>query len=302
MTQIRKDFLIERYSIISEARSKRPHHFEFTCEEKAGQVCFFCPGNESLTPPTIDQYPAKGLWEIRVFRNKFPALKPPRGDHEIIVETNKHGQDLGDLTPEGILGAFKMYEKRRKALERKYKYVAIFKNVGKQGGASLPHSHTQVLASNFLPPLSDIEAKAAKHYYDKWHRCPWCDYIEKTVKGRIAFETRKTIAITANAPRFSYETWVMPKRHVGNFSDLTQEEALDFCMMLKKVLAKLEKGLGCVPYNYVLHHAKSGEKFVHFHVEIMPRVATHAGYELGEGAYIVDVSPENAAKFYKSKG
>jgi len=302
MTNIRKDFLLDRYSLISEARKGRPKHF--TCEadeEKPGQTCFFCPGNESLTPPTIDQFPAKGPWEVRVFRNKFPALKPPAGDHEIIVETNRHGENFEDMAPERMLQAFKMYEKRRKALEKKYKYAAIFKNVSKGGGASLPHSHTQIVAANIVPPIPREEAKAAKHHWDKWHRCSWCDYMAKADRKRVAFETAKNIAITANAPRFAYEVWVMPKRHVGNFDELKHEEALDFCKMLNKVLVKIAKELGCKPYNIAFHHAGKGEKFVHFHAEVLPRTATHAGYELGEGAYIVDVSPEEAAKFYRSR-
>lgn len=299
MGQIRKDFLLERFSIISEARKDRPKHFECKInEEKAGQTCFFCPGNEKLTPPEIDRFPKRGPWEIRVFRNKFPALKPPAGDHEIIVETNKHGQGLESLEPEHLVDVFNMYEKRRKALERKYRYVSIFKNYAKDAGASLPHSHTQVLASNIIPPIPAQEAEAAKKHYDKWYRCAWCDYIEKTHKNRVAFETKKTVAITANAPRYGYEVWVMPKRHVGNFSDLSRDEALDFCTILRKVLAKLTKELGCIPYNFILHHSKG--KFFHFHVEILPRTGKHAGYELGEGAYIIEISPEEAAKFFRS--
>ena len=165
----------------------------------------------------------------------------------------------------------------------------------------MPHSHTQLLATNIVPPIPRQEAEAAKRHYDKWHRCSWCDYIEKADKKRVAFETKNTIAITANAPRFGYETWIMPKGHAGNFSDLSQNEALDFCKVLQKTLAKLTKDLGCKPYNLAIHHAKKGEKFFHFHVEVLPRSATHAGYELGEGAYIVDVSPEDAAKFFRSK-
>jgi UDPglucose--hexose-1-phosphate uridylyltransferase len=302
MGQIRKDFLIERYSIISETRSKRPKHFECAFEEKTGQVCFFCPGNESMTPPTITQSPARGPWKIRVFRNKFPALQSPRGDHEVVVDTEKHGVSLEDMKPEEIVDVFKMYEKRRTTLEKRYRYVSIFKNYGKGSGASLAHAHTQILASNMVPPIPAAEAAAAKKHYDKWHRCAWCDKIAKADKKRIAFETKRTIAVTPNAPRFGYEVWIMPKRHVGNFSDLKPDEMLDFCTMLKKTLVKLTKELGCSPYNFVLHHARKGEKFVHFHVEIMPRTATHAGYELGEGTYIVDVSPETAAKFFRFKG
>lgn len=329
MAQVRKDFLLDRYAVISEKRSARPHDFKSkpisgtpsmpvsgahpaTPAQGAPVMpaapivgnydpkCFFCLGNESLTPPTIDQYPAKGPWEIRVFLNKFAALKPPLGQHEVLVDVKEHGKDLKDLAPEQIVQVFKMYEKRRVALEKKYKHVAIFKNVGKEGGASLSHSHTQLLASQFLPPIIAQETEASKKHYLKWHRCAWCDEIKKAGK-RVALETKHTILIAANAPRFNNEAWVLPKRHVGNFSDLKPEEALDFCSVLKTALGKVATLKDPATYNYAVHHAQRGAKFFHFHVEIMPRVAIHAGYELGEGAFIVSVSPEDAAKFYHSK-
>jgi len=300
MTQIRKDFLLERYSIISELRGARPHHFHPVSREKKNQVCFFCPGNENLTPPTIDRFPKSGKWEIRVFRNKFPALKPPQGDHEIVVETNKHGSGVENLEPEKIVEVFRMYEKRRKALEKKYKYVSIFKNSGKGGGASLPHSHTQILAGPLVPTVTAQENEAAKRYYKKWHRCAWCDYIKKIDKKRIAIETKNIIAITADAPRFPYEVCLMPKKHRGNFSDLGPSEALDFCSALKKLLMKITSEVGD-SYNFVVHHSQKGNgKWFHFHIEILPRDALHAGYELGEGVYMIQVSPETAAKFYRS--
>ncbi len=293
MSEIRKDFLIERYSIISEKRGQRPHHFKHTTEETK-DLCFFCLGNEHLTPPTIDRFPKKGEWNIRVFRNKFPALKPPKGDHEVIVETNEHGKQLENLKPEEILEVFKMYETRRLALEKKFKYASIFRNSGKRAGASLPHSHSQILASDLIPPIIQQEMDAAK----KKKSCPWCEYV-KSDKKRIAGENKNVVAITANAPRFSYEVWLMPKKHVSNFSELSVVEALDFCTLLKKILLKLSTKIE-PSYNYVVHHSPKKSKNFHFHLEILPRVANHAGYELGEGAYIIDTTPETAAKFYRS--
>jgi UDPglucose--hexose-1-phosphate uridylyltransferase len=301
MNQIRKDFLIERYSIISEVRGKRPHDFCEKTGKKKGEICFFCPGSEKLTPRTIDRFPANGPWRIRVFRNKFPALRPPNGEHEIIVETNKHGKGMEGLEPEEIVQVFLMYEKRRKALERRYRYASIFKNEGRDAGASLAHSHTQILAGSLLPTIVAQESEAAKSYYQKWHRCPWCEYIKNIENKRIAAENKNSIAITANAPRFPYEVWITPKRHVGNFSDLKQAEALDFCFTLKKMLTKIHKELCGPSYNFAVHCAPKGQsKWYHFHVEIMPRVSVHAGYELGGGVYITSASPETAARFYRS--
>jgi len=132
----------------------------------------------------------------------------------------------------------------------------------------------------------------------KKKNCPWCDYITNSKKC-TAGETENAIAITANAPRFSYEVWLMPKTHVSTFSELSEKEALDFCTLLKKILLKLSKELE-PSYNYVIHHSPKKNKKFHFHLEILPRMANHAGYELGNGAYIIDITPETAAKFYRS--
>ncbi len=304
MNDIRKDFLLERYSLISSVRGKRPHHFAQT-EEKKGAICFFCPGNEAMTPPTIDRYPAKKArpWKLRVFRNKFPALKPPMGEHEIIVDTGGHNLAFEDLSAGDILEAMRMYEKRRKALESKYPYVSIFKNHGREAGASIPHAHAQLIAGQLVPSVVAAEAEAAKAYYAKKHRCAWCDYIASAsgpAKARVAAKTASTVAITANAPRFPYEAWVLPKSHAPAFSSLGDDEAVDFCSVLKNLLLKLH-ALGTPSYNIAFHHAPPGaSKQFHFHAEILPRLSTHAGYELCEGAYIIDTPPEDAARFYSS--
>lgn len=303
MNELRKDFLLERYSIISDARGNRPIELKPVQKPKSTRPkknCFFCPGNEGMTPPTIERYPREGSWQIRVFKNKFPALVSPRGEHEVIVETEKHGIELQDLSIENIVEVFKTYERRRIALEKKYKYVSIFKNVGEAAGASLAHSHSQLIATPIIPSIVSLEKEASQRYYEKWHRCPWCDEIKKIDKKRVGTESENTMVMTPNAPRFPYEVWVMPKRHVGNFSELEYDESRDFCKLLKECL---EKAYGLAgSYNYVVHNApaKGSEKSYHFHVEILPRTSTHAGFEIGEGAYIISVSPENSAKLYRS--
>ncbi len=300
MGQIRKDFLLERYSVISESRSGRPTHFHPRHEEKKTE-CFFCPGNERLTPPTIDRHPKRGDWDIRVFRNKFPVFRPPQGDHEIVVETPRHGNGIEDLKLEHLAEVFHMLEKRRKALEKKHRYASIFKNQGREAGASLPHSHTQILAGPLVPTTVAQEDEAARRYYEKWHRCPWCDYVRKLGEDRIAFETGSAVAVTPDAPRFPYEVWIMPKEHRGNLSDMPHTEMLEFCLVLKDSLAKLAGEMGKPVYNFALHHAMRGNaKRYHAHLELLPRLATHAGYELGEGVYISELSPESAARFYRS--
>lgn len=297
---IRKDFLIDRYSIIAEGRGNRPVHFEKENNEPKGKVCFFCPGNEKLTPPEITRVGGSRGWSIRVFSNKFPALAPPEGEHEIIVDTNKHGVELEHLSEKEMKAIFEMYEERREELEKRFMYVSIFKNKGKEAGASLPHAHTQVLAMSMLPHLLARENEKAEEYYYTKGKCPFCEHIASIGKKRVAFETKSLIAITPNAPRYPYELWIFPKKHVANFSELTDEEKTDFLSILKNALKKLDKTSGNPPYNFYLHNAPKGsERWYHFHLELLPRLSSYAGFELGSEVYICTVSPESAARFYK---
>ncbi|MBN2518692.1 MAG: galactose-1-phosphate uridylyltransferase [Candidatus Altiarchaeota archaeon] len=299
---IRKDFLIDRYAIIAEGRGSRPVQFEKNNAESVGKVCFFCPGNEHLTPPEITRTAADigNGWSVRVFSNKFPALQPPEGSHEIIVDTNRHGVELGDMPEGDIRSLFEMYEQRRIELEKEFMYVSIFKNKGREAGASLSHSHSQLIAMYMLPHLVAKEnEKAEQHYYTKGS-CPFCDYISTIDKKRVAFETDSVIAITPNAPRYPYELWIFPKKHVANFSGLDDNAKSDFLSTLKKALKKLDKLSGSPPYNFYLHNSPKGsERWYHFHLELLPRLSTYAGFELGSEVYICTVPPDMAAQFYR---
>jgi UDPglucose--hexose-1-phosphate uridylyltransferase len=296
-SRIEKDFLIDRYSIIAEERSKRPHCFKKE-EDEHCEDCFFCPGSENLTPPEICRWGAEDEWRIRCFENKFPAIFEPRGKHEIIVDTNKHEKTFAQLSAEDMLEAFLAYDSRRVALEKEYEYVTVFKNHGRWAGASVIHSHAQVIAIPMVPPLVQREVSAAKKYAKKNKSCAFCDYI-KGKRSKVAARGKKSIAIAPDAPRVPYEVWMIPKEHVPNFSELSESAKTDLVGVVKKILGRLEKVMGNVSYNMYFHHAPKGVKDYHFHIELLPRIAKWAGFELSSGMYICTVSPENAAKIYR---
>jgi len=176
MIQLRKDYILNRWSYIAAERGKRPKQFEENKidDKKDGKKnsCYFCPGNEHLTPPEIGRIGDKNKWEIRWFPNKFPAVgKDLRkeiitsdeyytggeafGYHEIIAETPDHEKQLADLSVKEIEKVLKVYALRMADLSARdgIKYVQIFKNSGAEGGASLVHSHSQIVATNIIPSL-----------------------------------------------------------------------------------------------------------------------------------------------------
>jgi len=299
---LRKDFLIERYSLIAEGRGKRPHDFKEAPQEKErceiDEKCFFCKGNEHMTPPEIFRKGGE-QWTIRGFDNKFAAVSPPEGKHEIIVDSACHDMNLEDHETGHIREVFLAYEERRKELDRQFNYTLVFRNRGDAAGASLKHSHTQLIALNMTPTIIAEENENARRYKEENGRCAFCDLIGKE-DSKVATKDDKVVALCPNAPRFPYEFWLFPKRHVGCFSELDEEEQYAFVDTLKRLANKLVGGFPDVSFNFSLHTApKKSSDWYHFHLEFMPRMSKFAGFELGGGVYICTTSPENAASFYR---
>ena len=295
--EIRKDYILERYVFYAPERKKRKREFKKTEKIKEG-VCFFCPGNENLTPPEIGRIGENNKWGIRWFPNKFPVVdlkSKAYGYHEVIVETPSHEEQIWDLGKEQLKKLLEVYKQRIGELsgKKRIKYVTLFKNQGREAGTSLVHSHTQLVALDRIPTLVNEEIKA------NGKKCRYCGIIKKEEKTkRLCFKNKSFIAFCPYASRFNYEIWIFPIRHLKNLPEFSEEEISDLANILKKALLKL-KELNA-SYNFYLHYAPAGEN-LHFHIEICPRMATWAGFELSSDFVINSVLPEEAAGFYRGK-
>lgn len=314
--ELRKDYILERWVYIATERKKRKHEFKKVekVNEEDIKSCFFCPGNEHTTPPEIGRIEEEGVWIIRWFPNKFPAVKKEGnptittdntfftysagyGEHEVIAETNDHSKQLWDLPIDHLKKLFHVYKDRVNDLSERdhIKYVTIFKNNGREAGTSLVHSHTQITSHNKIPQLVKDELNALKSFDD----CPYCKIIKIEKQGiRNCFENNSFIAFTPYASRFNYEIWIFPKKHKNNFNDFEESDFDNLAEIMHRILDKL-KSINA-PYNYYVHHSPAGED-LHFHIEILPRFATWAGFEFATNDIINSVSPEDAAKFYRGE-
>ncbi len=307
--ELRKDYVLERWVYYSPERGRRPKEF-LDSKNENHQSCFFCPGMESQTPPEIGRTGDKD-WKIRWFDNKFAAVSQTGnvktvksglfthaaayGKHEVIVESPRHDIQLWDLSENEILELLQVYKKRIVELHKRknISYVMIFKNHGANGGTSLAHTHSQVIATAIVPPLVKDETSASI----KNGTCIFCRVITAESKSdRLCFENDSFISFAPYASRFNYETWIFPKRHVRKIEDLWDNEMVDFARILKMTLVKL-KELGA-DFNFYLHYAPKRGK-LHLHMEVAPRESVWAGFELGSGATINSVMPESAASFYR---
>jgi UDPglucose--hexose-1-phosphate uridylyltransferase len=327
MPELRKDPVIGRWVIIATERSKRPDEFGLL-EEKVQKdgPCPFCPGHEDKTPPEILAYrepgtlPDKPGWRLRVVSNKFPALRIEGqlsrqgegmydkmqgiGAHEVIIETPDHHERLADLKQGQIEDILWAYRDRTLDLKKdpRFKYILIFKNQGKAAGASLSHSHSQLIATPIVPKRVMEELVGASEYYEYKERCVFCDIVSQELRDRVRVigENDDFVAIEPFASRFPFETWIIPKIHEAHFEEATKHEYFQLAALLKETMGRLKKVLREPPYNYVVHttpYVDDFSKEYHWHIEIMPKLTRVAGFEWGTGFYINPMPPEEAARY-----
>lgn len=332
MSEFRKDPVSKRWVIFSPERAYRPNDYKTKedCKktEEENSYCPFCSGNEKKSGEEILVYPKQPNreadspgWWVRVLENKYPALKAKDklekkgigiydkmdglGRHEIVVETEGHIKCISELSPTEIEKVVLAYRDRYVEIsqDKHIKHILIFKNYGKDAGASLEHSHSQLIATPVVPKRVETEIKGAYDYYKFRDRCVFCDIISQEIldKERLIEENDEFIAFNFFASKLPYETWIMPKVHNAYFGTINKKQIKELAKLIKNVISRIKKTLGDVDYNMVLHTSpvnistKTDEIF-HWHLEIMPKLTKIAGFEWGTGFYINPVLPEEAAK------
>jgi UDPglucose--hexose-1-phosphate uridylyltransferase len=226
------------------------------------------------------------------------------GDHEVIIETPRHNTRLSDLETEEVAAVIGAYRKRRLALKQdpRFRFVMVFKNHGAAAGASLEHSHSQLVALPIVPIQVSEEMEGARRYYNDHHQCIFCAMIQQELSAevRIIEEREGIVAVAPFASRFPFETWLIPHGHSPSFEKMEGYDGLADC--LRGVLRRMDRVLTDPPYNFIIHTAPFGEpadEYYHWHLEIMPRVTKVAGFEWGTGFYINPTPPEEAAKYLR---
>lgn len=340
MSQLRKDIISGRWVIIAAERSKRPDDFR---PAQAGEAkppeakgfCPFCAGNESKTPPEVFALRAEGMgpdqpgWRVRVVPNKFPALSrgpaPSRqenglftwmdgiGVHEVVIENPDHDLELADLPLDHGRAVLKVIQDRIRSIEEDhcYEYVQVFKNKGKEAGASLSHPHSQIVATPIVPKRIKEEIYGAGRLFRGHKECIFCRMIrEETAAGeRIVYRNDHFCVKVPFAARFPFEMRILPLRHDAYFSRTSGDELAGLADALKTVLGRLKSILADPPFNLFVHEGPNpaahnhsevdvGKAF-HWHMEIIPVLTRVAGFEWGTGFYINPVSPETAAQFLR---
>lgn len=331
MQELRKNIITREWVIIAKGREKRPEDFrkiqdkEPKSREETIKNCPFCPGNEDMINDEIlvlkDTNPANSSgWSIKVVQNKYPALLnniefkkssegiyytfTGAGNHEVIIESPDHFMDIPFMPQEQVKNLISAYYQRYSALmtEKQIKHIIIFRNHGPSAGTSLIHPHSQLIATPVVPKDVFWDSEGSELYYEYEEACPYCRIVEFEDQSgdRTVCENDSFITINPFFSRYPYEIWILPRRHNASFGQINSKEVEDLSKILQETLLRLYNCLKDPSYNLTLHSliAPEGQsKSYHWHLQIVPRLTTPAGFELGTGMYINTTLPEDAAKF-----
>jgi UDPglucose--hexose-1-phosphate uridylyltransferase len=184
--------------------------------------------------------------------------------------------------------------------DRRLKYLLIFKNYGLAAGASLEHTHSQLIALPIVPKRVKEELKGAERYFEFRDRCVYCDILQQETQDaeRIIAENSAFMAFCPFVSSFPFETWILPKAHHSDFAQLG-EAAKDLAQLLKDVLLRVRVVLSDPSYNFIIHTAPIEPRprdAYHWYLELIPKLTKVAGFEWGTGFYINPTPPELAAK------
>ncbi|MFQ5716912.1 MAG: DUF4931 domain-containing protein, partial [Nitrospinales bacterium] len=269
MAEIRKDPIVDRWVIISAEREARPYDFSNSDRPRQKGFCPFCHGSEEKTPHELLAHRRDGSspntpgWTLRVVPNKFPALtiegniNPVEqgiyrsmngvGAHEVIIDSPDHDLALEQLPQKHIENCFRAFKERILDLKQdsRFQYTLIFKNHGKAAGATLEHSHTQLIALPIIPELAREELDGCRRHYELRRSCVYCDIIaqDRADGRRIVFENDLFTALCPFAPRFPFETWIIPRDHAPIFENHGDQDFAPLAEVVQKILLKLRNSL-----------------------------------------------------------
>ena len=325
MPELRKDPISDRWVIFSPARSRRPSEYSRSGEAPLPESSDFAQGNEDRTPPEIYAIRPDGSdantpgWQLRVVPNKFPAImrdnpavtsasplfqrRPAIGAHEVVIETGNSDSSLADLSTAELAQVLRCFRDRIRALkaEGRFQYVQVFKNHGQNAGATIRHSHSQIMAFPDIPEEISREMQSASAHFSREGRCIFCDLLEaeNQQEERLIAQNDLFQALSPFAARVSCETWILPRTHHSHFEGHSDEDLHLLADLLRIALVKINRVLGFPPYNLILHSAPLRQAALpdyHWHIEIIPRTSYLAGLEWSCGYYQNALMPEEAAR------
>ena len=287
----------------------------------------YCP----LDPTKPGAFPTEipfPEYDIAVFENKFPSLRPqplepdiqgtptmpvqPSGGVcEVVCYTQSHTGSFAELPLNQVRKLTRVWKERYEELgaREEVQYVFVFENKGKEIGVTLTHPHGQIYAYPFIPPTLAIELAAEKAHLEKTGRNLFDDWLQdegiSSGQGeREVYRNEKFVALVPFFARYPYEIHIVPLTHLGSFAEMDAADLDALAEILLNTTKRYDLLFGfSMPYIMAVHQRPTtpGFEFNRFHVEFYPPYRTEkklkylAGSEAGAGAFINDTLPEETS-------
>jgi UDPglucose--hexose-1-phosphate uridylyltransferase len=318
MSQLRLDPLTGRWVVVSLDRIDRPRDFasrSMAVEADPDRRCPFCPGHEEATPPALETYGPGGTWAVRVVPNLYPAFSgnepmvvdhlgpvftqaPASGIHEVLVLSPSHEDTWADLSDPhaGLVMAALRDRLSEHAAVPGLRYSQVIVNCGREAGASVEHPHGQLLAMSFVPREISDEQAGFTRFEGSCLLCTTMD-AEEEMGYRVVMADEHAVVLCPYWSAAAYEMLIIPRSHDGHLHHADPDGLAAVGRSLRSALAAMRQYLGDIAYNIVFHSAPfRSESEFHWHVHIVPKLTTQAGFELGTGVPINILPPESAAQ------
>lgn len=299
-SQVRKHYYLDQYVVIAPKRTHSLHHEEFA---KTG----------ILRQPPLEDEPSvyevageDGKWEVKVISNLYPAFSTANpeayGVQEVILEARDPSDiPLGRFPLEHIEKVFGAYRQRITALSqlKHINYVSVFHNQGLEAGASVKQTHSQIIATELVPPTLRRHAEAFTRLRRRYGVSPLARAIswEREQRLRVIYSDRYISAVCPYASLYPFEVWIVPRGHIKSITELSRAQLRALAVALKAVTLGLETER--ISYNFHLIEPIRGMDN-HFMIELIPRPNVWGGFEFNTGVAINPVAPEDAAEWYRS--
>lgn len=332
MSDLRYDPLFDIWTVVAENRRDRPIEFVPLEQVRKPLICPFCGGNEDETPPPLALLDENGVtlspsdrrpWTARVFLNRYPTYGVdgdrsflPAGPYwktggpgvqELVIPTPRHVVSLSQLRDHELLAGFLASQQRMAEMVagQALRHAMFFGNCRSEAGASVEHVHFQIIGSPLVSPALERRTTRMRGHREQSGRTLLQSAVEFEHQDgrRIVARSASWVMVCPFASRMPFQAWIIPVGPVLRWSEMGRGELAELGMLTRQYLTRLEALLGEPGYNWMLHQlpfADGAED--HCFVEITPRLAKQAGYELGTDIWVNPVSPEMAARRLRTPG
>lgn len=239
---------------------------------------------------------------------------PTVGAHELLVENPKHDRDLWIAEESEIEQFLFLTAQRIQDLkgDARFRYISVYKNYGPGSGQEFEHPHSELTATTFIPRRALYELRACLDYFNQKERCVFCDMVAQEMNdGQRIVEIRGDfLCLCPYATRAPYETWLLSSTHdesYEHFTFLHPNRIRDLAGLLKRTILRIRSI--AESFHLVIHtspnkfHAstslgywKTLDDDYHWHIEILPILASKSKSYTFKEVYYSPVSPESAAR------